>query len=172
MANYNPDLFNAVTAYLDSQHFIYDTNPDAGTVTLEWNFSTSTAIKRARIQFDITTNAICVTNQPEIPEGSLSIANQVPTDDTDRLADAMIFLTAVNYNRIHYAFQLDPRTGTVNSTSSLYCGAYVPPAELIDNVFRHANNAWEINGDEFINVLEHHKDPLAAADDAEALTAR
>lgn len=167
MANYSPDLFHAVTAYLDSRNFVYETNPDTGVVTLEWNFSRSTTIKRARINFDITSEAICVTNQPEIPEGSLSVVKQVPADDTDRLADAMIFLTAANYNRIHFAFQMDPTTGTVNSTSSLYCGAYVPPAELIDQVFQHANVAWEIYGDEFINVLEHRKDPLAAAADAD-----
>lgn len=165
--DYSPDLLNAVTAYLDSKHFTYDVDKDnPGEILVKWKFSTTTAIKKALINISALSDTICVTTLPEIPDGSGSIIKQLPTDDTDRLADAMIFLAAANFNRMHYTLQLNPATGTVQSMSSLYCGEFIPPMELIDMVFTHSHHAWEINGDEFINVLEHHKDPLAAAADA------
>lgn len=166
--NYNPDLLNAVISYLDSCSYTYDTSRyKNGIITLNWRFSHTTAIERAGIWIEVLSEVIAVSTKPEIPVGTGNISGQVDPGDTDRMADAMLFLTAANYGNTICHFQLDSIDGEIRCVSSLYCGKFVPPSELIDGVFDASVNGWELYGDEFMKMLNDRKDPLAAVADAE-----
>lgn len=161
--DYNPNLMNAVTEYLDGKGYHYQADRQGGTVFMGMRI-TCRSIPRVNVFIPVQRRSIPVFIYPEI-NGTL--VNQLDTNNIDQMVHGMMFMTHANHNRFFSTFQLDQKTGTICSVYTQFCGDFVPPQELIDFTLTEPIDLWETYGDAYIDVIQHGRNPISAAEDAE-----